>query len=156
MKCIRKGDGRFDMALDEEEWQALKNVLIQYPKTPADHHSLMSKDDQDPDLRESDDWLKESGSQHQGERKQQVKAWIESIHPVEGDGKTEYKIECNPDRADWLIEILNDIRVGCWLSLDCPTPDDLADGEWKREDWPTMWAMEISGMFQSVILKCVM
>ena len=154
MKLIRKGDGRFDMALDVEEWQALKKLVSQYPKTPSDHHSLTCKDEPDPDLKDSDDWLKESGSVHQAQRHPQIRAWIDAIHPDQDEAT--YKIEFDPSKADWLIEILNDIRVGCWLSLGCPAPEDLTEAEWREEDWPTLWAMEISGMYQSVLLKCLM
>lgn len=156
MKCTRKGDGRFDMSLDQEEWQALKDLVTQYPKTPADHHSLTSKDDPDPDLKQSDDWLKESSGTHQSERLRQLNAWIHSIHPVKMKDPPTYTLELDPPKADWLIEILNDIRVGCWLNLGCPTPDDLTGAEWRKEEWASIWAMELSGMYQSVLLKCLM
>ena len=155
MKCIRKGEGRFDMALEEGEWLALKDLVTQYPKTPSDHHSLTSEDNPDPDLKDSDEWLKENGAVHQGERHRQIKAWIKTIHPFKQEGVTTYTIEFEPEKADWLIEILNDIRVGCWLSLGCPSPEDLTGADWKKEDWPTLWSMELSGMYQSVLLKCL-
>lgn len=155
MKVIRQQDGHFEIRMDEEEWVALSDLLAQYPLTPPDHHSLNSKTNPDPDLVESDQWLRDSVSNHHLDRENQIKQWIQRVQPVEKGNHLEYQVSFAPERADWLIEILNDLRVGSWKALNCPTPEALSEQSWKSEDWPKLWTMEASGMYQSILLKAL-
>jgi hypothetical protein len=155
MKIIRQQDGQFEMRMEKDEWTALSDLLSQYPLTPAEHHSLNSEDHPDPDLKESDQWLRESVSSHHTERETQLKQWVKSVKPDDSGSDIEYPATFDAERADWLIEILNDLRVGSWLSLDCPSPEEVSEKSWQSKDWPTIWAMEVSGMYQSILLKAL-
>ena len=155
MKVIRQEGGQFELQMEEAEWESFSNLLSQYPLTPADHHSLNSKTNPDPDLKESDQWLRDSVSNHQTDREIQINKWIQSIKPVDTDAEITYPVPFDPERADWLIEILNDLRVGSWMSLDCPTTEDLTSKSWESKDWPRIWTMEASGMYQSILLQAL-
>ncbi len=155
MKLIRQGNGSFELRMEEGEWTALSDLLGQYPLTPANHHSLNSKDRPDPDLKESDQWLRDSVSNHQTEREVQLKKWLSNVQADHSGADVEYPVKFDADRADWLIEILNDLRVGSWLSLGCPSPEEISGKTWKSSDWPTLWTMEASGMYQSILLKAL-
>ena len=69
MKVIRQEDGPFELQMEETEWESFSDLLFQYPLTPADQHSLNSKTNPDPDLKESDQWLRDSVSNHQTDPK---------------------------------------------------------------------------------------
>lgn len=59
----------------------------------------------------------------------------------------------NAEDADWFLQVLNDIRIGCWMRLGSP-----GYGE-SRQPLPGIdrelhyWAMEASGTIQSQILQ---
>lgn len=88
MKLLRKGNEHFDLVLDEDEWESFKDLLNQYPKTPSNQHSLTSKEHPDPELKESDEWLKEASSMHQENRRDQLKKWLSSIPSNTDDDRT--------------------------------------------------------------------
>ncbi len=155
MKVIRQEGGQFELQMEEEEWESFSDLLAQYPLTPADHHSLNSKSNPDPDLKESEQWLRDSVSNHQTDREAQIKKWIQSIKPSNNDADLMYPISFDPERADWLIEILNDLRVGSWMSLDCPSADELSGKSWESKGWPRIWIMEASGMYESILLQAL-
>ena len=155
MNVTRQEDGQFELRMEEEEWRSLCQLLSQYPLTPADHHSLNSKNNPDPGLKESDQWLRDSVSKHQTDRELQIKQWIQGIEPVDSDEGHLYPVLFDAERADWLIEILNDLRVGSWMSLNCPAPETLSDKSPDSEEWPRIWIMEVSGMNQSILLQAL-
>ena len=155
MKITRQQEGPFHLSLNQDEWATLMDLLTQYPRTPSHHHRLQPDGKGDPALKESEQWLKESIANHQTERTRQLKEWVQHLEPEMSEDGEAFQLTFDADRAEWLVEILNDIRVGCWLALDCPSPEDLTGKRWKSEDVPNLWSMEISGIYQSVLLKAL-
>ncbi len=153
MKMNWKGGSLFELHLDETEWLAFLKLLSQYPCRSAENHSLTRRDTPDPDLEESNQLLRDSVVAHQGERAGQLNHWLASLKQRFSGTCNEFRLEFDPERADWLVEILNDIRIGNWLDLGYPTPDEVASKDWKPEDWVKLSSMEISGMFQAILLK---
>jgi hypothetical protein len=52
---------------------------------------------------------------------------------------------------DWLLQVLNDIRVGSWLRLGSPAdPHRL---ELTKNNWDDFVALEFCGFMQSVLLR---
>ncbi len=75
-----------------------------------------------------------------------------------------------PKGEDWLLtltdaeierflQILNDLRVGSWLALDCPGQDE--DGSYinfenvTAENVTDIWTMEVCGALQHELLKAL-
>ena len=56
---------------------------------------------------------------------------------------------------EWLLQALNDIRVGSWLALGSPDGPVEILAALTDKTAPDFWAMEISGHFQAVLLAAV-
>ena len=61
-----------------------------------------------------------------------------------------WRLTLGPGEPEWLLQVLNDIRVGSWLLLG--SPDDqvqvVDDGNLLHA-----WAMEVAGAFEISLLK---
>ena len=55
--------------------------------------------------------------------------------------------------AEWLLEILNDIRVGSWLALGAP--EDLESLRVGEEPSIDLLFMELAGFFQMQIIHAI-
>ena len=54
---------------------------------------------------------------------------------------------------EWLLQVLNDVRVGCWLTLGEPEPGE--EPEVSEENARYLIAMELCGLFESELLSAL-
>ena len=54
---------------------------------------------------------------------------------------------------EWLLQVLNDVRVGSWLALG--EPEELEIPEVNQTNAPYVLAMESAGYFQSALLDAL-
>ena len=103
--------------LDQLEVECLRSLLRQFPIT-ADVHARISRTDADPKSIERETLLNESLVEHRRELKLQAMNLI-------GAGKFKRRekgclLTLNPEEREILLQILNDIRIGCWHVLGEP------------------------------------
>jgi hypothetical protein len=56
---------------------------------------------------------------------------------------------------EWLLQVLNDIRVGCWVRLGCPELEEARPAELTRLDARSLHTMHLCGQFQMALLEAV-
>ena len=56
---------------------------------------------------------------------------------------------------EWLLQVLNDIRVGSWVRLGCPEMEEAARVQPSRANARALVAMHLSGRFQAALLEAV-
>jgi hypothetical protein len=56
---------------------------------------------------------------------------------------------------EWLLQVLNDIRVGSWVRLGCPEMEDPRPVELTRLNARSLHTMHVSGQFQMALLEAV-
>ena len=54
---------------------------------------------------------------------------------------------------DWMLQILNDVRVGCWVKLGRPELESVPKPNLTGQAARNMAALEMSGYFQMVMLE---
>ena len=62
------------------------------------------------------------------------------------------QIRLDSHEIEWLLQVLNDVRVGCWIQLGQPDEMNKAPLEVDPENAVFLWTMELCGYFQSVLL----
>jgi len=63
-----------------------------------------------------------------------------------------YHFSLTASEREWLLEILNDIRVGSWVKLG--SPDTIMEfAEPADRENLDFWAMELAGFFQMALLR---
>ena len=152
MRLLRVNREAIEFALTAPERALLVQVLGQYPVVPPPHHKL-SKTLTEGAVIEDAHLLDEALAEQRTSHRRQLDAWLANpkhIHKT----KTGCVLTLPRTDIEWLLQVLNDVRVGSWLLLGEPEeplePDDL-DPELHR-----VWvAMELSGMFQMAVLHAL-
>jgi hypothetical protein len=150
---LRKTDqGQFVFQLGKREKLLLFEVLKFYPLIPASHacggRTKGTADGASYKLME------EALSEQRHENKRQLQAMLEDpLRFTEQDGG--WKFSMNQGELEWLLQVLNDIRVGSWLMVGSPDPKDQRRVELSGHNAPYFWAMELCGHFEGVLLHAL-
>ena len=120
MKLVRQTRDGWKYHLNQREGDCLRSLLNQFPIT-AQIPAQISRTDADPKSIEREKLLNESLAEHRTELKQQAANLLApgKFKP----GEKSFLLALNPEEREILLQILNDIRIGCWRVLG--EPEDL-------------------------------
>ena len=144
MKIVRVSE-RFQCHIGKGEWALLTEILKLYPCITTSRHSGPAGG---PDS--SQNLLEEYLSEQRLENKQRLRAFLASRGQFEMTDKA-WHFSVSIAELEWLLQILNDVRVGSWMLLGSPDKEL----EWESLEQPTarhFWAMEAAGHFEMQIL----
>lgn len=147
MKITLAG-GRFFIHLGLGEKLLLLDVLKLYPRIPPAHHRL-SKSAKIPDQEASQRLLDEALAEQRTETKKQLQTLLADPRRFQKTAAGA-RLCLTPAEVEWLLQVLNDIRVGSWVMLGSPGEKFQPLNE---RTTPHVWAMEMSGYFQSQLLQ---
>lgn len=151
MKLLRTGKSGLVFQLGPREKQLLLETIALYPLVPAAHHRLTVQGDvpaSDDDQR----LLEESLAEQRRENRQQVQAMLDKPRRFR-ETKSGFELTLTQPEVEWLLQVLNDVRVGSWLALGEPEPGE--EPKVTEQNAPYLLAMEVSGMFQSFLLAAL-
>lgn len=152
MKLLRRQKGKFAFGLNRVEHRVLLEILKLYPLIPGSHQKL-SKTLQGRQIIEAQHLLDESLAEQRTSYKDRVNKWLQEKGRFRRT-KTGYNLTIAHGDTDWLLQILNDIRIGSWLLLG--SPGERPDLEEIDPEFHPIWAsMEVTGMFQVALLHAL-
>lgn len=139
-------------ALSERERDFLVSVLQAYPALPRDYQPL-SRESADRLGDEDRALLEESLLEHRAGCRSKVRRWLKGgarFRQQQG----EWHFALSKTDFNWMMQVLNDVRVGHWLQLG--SPDDIHNPiELLHRDPSAFFHMEAAGMFQMEFLAAV-
>lgn len=148
MKIVRTGD-KFVFQTGTREKNLLLGVLKLYPCIPAAHR--LKQLDRLPDS--SQKLLDEALAEQRAENRKQLEAFL--AESARFDQTEEgWHFSLSRTELEWLLQILNDIRIGSWIKLGSPDETRrmrLLD----KETAPDFWAMELAGALQVQMLEAL-
>ena len=150
MKLVSSGPTNHVFLLAERERVLLMQLLSLYPRVPPDHHKASKTPAPSP--AETEQLLKEALADQCQQNRKIVAAFLNDPGKFR---KSEHGWDLTVTSAEveWLLEILNDIRVGSWLALGAPEDlDSLRVGDEPPID---LLFMELAGFFQMQILHAI-
>jgi hypothetical protein len=147
VKLIRATENQFQFQLGKREKLLLLETLKLYPCLPSAHQPL-SRSRQLPDQEASQHLLDEALAEQRAEYKKKLLAFLAAPQRFD-ETSTSCVLKLSPAEMDWLLQILNDIRVGSWVLLG--SPEDQID-HLDETTAPHVWAMEMAGFFQMHLL----
>ncbi|MDB6126009.1 MAG: hypothetical protein JWQ71_5002 [Pedosphaera sp.] len=119
---------------------------------PADHQKLSKTGQRDEDQQ----LLEEALAEQRLENRKQLEAMLNARNRFRKiKGKESYQFSLKTSEADWLLQVLNDIRVGSWLKLGSPEKTDDFFAALSEKTAPYFWAMEVSGQFQMILVHAL-
>ena len=147
MNLKRTGKTSLVFEMNEPEQEVLLETLQLYPLVPATHHRLSKA--AATQSEENQRLLEESLAQQRAENRKELDALLNDPVRFKKVGKN-FKLRLKATELEWLLQIFNDIRVGCWLMLG--EPDEDKPPTITPENVRYGFAMEVCGMFQSALL----
>ena len=152
MKLIRASNGKLLFHLSKREKHLLIEVLKLYPRIlPA--HQPLSKSLKVPNREANQHLLDEALAEQRAEGKKHLRAFLADEQRFEED-QTGWRLSLAASEPEWLLQILNDIRVGSWISLGSPEPP-LEIKLLNAKTAPDFWAMEMAGHFQVQLIAAM-
>ena len=147
MKSLKADRGRFTFRVDRQEKRHLFKVLELYPLIPASHHRLSRAGERPEDQRLLEEALAAQRLQHRN----QLAQWKVARSGLCEEAPTGV-LTLKGAELEWLLQVLNDVRVGSWLALG--SPDGAAEylAALNERTARHFWAMETAGHFQMILL----
>ena len=135
--------------LVEIEREIFLEILKLYPLVPSSHQPL-SKSMKGSEAAEAQHMLDEALAEQRAKHKAQIETWLQQKGRFRTT-KAGCTVTVQRDETEWLLQILNDVRIGSWLLLG--SPEDHHDPDEIDPELHRIWAaMEVSGMFQMGLL----
>ena len=153
MKLLSADKNQFIFHLGKREKELLFELIGRYPLVPATsarHHvSTKGTGDDEPQRL-----LDEALATHRQESKRQVLAMLNEPKRFHPDS-TGYKVALSPPQVEWLLQALNDVRVGSWIALGSPDTEKGERVPLNAKTLPHLWPMEAAGHFEASLIEAV-
>ena len=150
MKLAKATKSRLVFELGQREKRSLPQILKLYPCVPPAHH-VLSKSGRLADDVANQQLLDEALAEQRAENKNQVQALLTDPRKFE-QTETGARLSLSPAEVEWLMQVLNDIRVGSWVFLGSP---ENRPTELNTATAPHFLAMEMAGYFQMQLLEAL-
>lgn len=148
MNLLKRNKDRFTFHLPKREKPLLLAVLGQYPLIPPAHQRLSkSSTAGEPNQRLLDEALADQRREH----KRRLNTWLKDEQRFQ-EARTGCQMVLTASEIEWLLQVLNDVRVGSWILLGAPEKD-VWDFELNETTAPYGWAMEMAGRFEAALLE---
>ena len=150
MKLRQSDADRYLFELSDREYLFLARVLRLYPLVPPAHHQLTSGPVGPENERQN--LLDEALAEERERNRHQVAAMLDDPRRFRTvDRLVEWTLAVT--EFDWVLQVLNDVRVGAWIALGEPDPPDAPDVN--PANALHVFAMIVAGQFQGELLKAV-
>jgi len=153
MKLIQANQDGFQFELSRSEKLRLVHILKLYPLVPASHHRL-SKGRKIPNREENQQLLEEALKTQRQENRRHLETMLnESQRFVKYEDV--YRASFTRAEIEWLLQALNDVRVGSWIALGSPEQREEALKQLDDNNAPHFMAMELAGYFEGYFLDAI-
>jgi hypothetical protein len=151
LKLIRTKNDQLTFSLGRKEKQLLVQILKMYPLVPSSHHRLC-KTNETAVRAEDQRLLDEAVAEQRNQNRKRIQVFLDDPRRFH-EAASVIKLLLMREEIEWLLQVLNDVRVGAWLALG--EPDELSLPEINETNAPTFFAMEVSGHFQTELLAAL-
>ena len=150
MKLVRVTPGRLVFQIASLEKRLLTSLLKLYPLMPSGHYRL-SKTSDASELAEDQKLLDEALDAQRKLNRTRLGRWVRDKRRFKRQ-KTGFVFKLTRLQFEWLVQVLNDIRVGSWIRLGAPDYEAETQLQVTRENVQFVWAREVSGALQMALL----
>lgn len=151
MKILRTIKSGYVFQFSQHEKHLLLETIKLYPLVPATHHRL-SKGGDVPQADENQRLLEDALAEQRQENRRLVLAMLDEPKRFR-ETKAGFELKLTPAQIEWLLQVLNDVRVGSWLALG--EPEQGEEPEITEHNAKYHTALQVCGMFQSLLLTAL-
>jgi hypothetical protein len=151
MNVERLGED-FEFVLRRREKDLLLHILGLYPRTPAGHHRLTGTS-KSAELDGTRRLLDESLESGRKETREKLESWL-SVKGRFTPAEKGFKLKILAGEIEWLLQVLNEIRVGSWIRLGAPH-DELDTTRINPAKAADFGIMSMAGFFEIHLLEAI-
>lgn len=151
MKLIKRDESHYVFLIGKREREMLFSLLRRYPVTIAAHFRNRHPPKSD-DAKKNQQLLEEALADQQKENRRQLDLMLNEKGRFK-QNDLGFTFRLGESELEWLLQVLNDIRVGSWIQLGEPDPDAPAKLPLNEETMQLTWSMEIAGLFEHSLLE---
>ena len=153
MRLLRTNKAERVFLLNPVEKEMLIDILELYPCVPPGHHRHRLHPRSGADDTENQRLLDEALAEQRADRNRQLQALLQSPATFRATQKG-FELRLRHTDCEWLMQVLNDVRVGSWIALG--EPEDLPR-KLPRDATKAAHActMEIAGLFEMTLLEAM-
>jgi hypothetical protein len=153
VKLIQASEGKFTFQIGERERLMFFEILRLFPVIQKPYQPL-SRGSETESMKSDQQMLDDALTAHQWENKKALAVLINNTAQFEAreDG---YHFSLDTGEIEWLLQVLNDIRVGSWRLLGCPDEDDAKPLQITDENLINVLALDVAGTFQVTLLEAL-
>jgi hypothetical protein len=137
--------------ITERERAVLLATLKLYPLLDGSYHQL-SRNPKTTGAAEQQ-WLEETMEQQRQDHKKKLGQFFANDRRFFRDGAGDLLLTLTGEQMEWLLRVLNEIRVGSWVRLGRPDLEAARKISLTGGQARLFTALEVSGYFQSALLE---
>jgi hypothetical protein len=141
----------FVFRISQREKDTLLATLQLYPMLDASYHQLSRKPKTTG--RADQEWLEEAMDQQRQDHKKKLGQFFNNDRRFFKDSQGELRFTLTGEQMEWLLRVLNEIRVGSWVQLGRPELDVARKMNLTSAQVRLFTAMELSGYFEANLLE---
>ncbi|MDB6055451.1 MAG: hypothetical protein JWN25_2974 [Verrucomicrobiales bacterium] len=129
----------------------LFQLIERYPLVPPNHFQTSVHPEKDLESQFINDLLIEERQ----ENKKKLNGFFTSVRKFSGAGEEGSLLAISFSEMQWLLQVLNDIRVGAWIQLGSPDESGMERFDEGHQLNEQSWAMNLSSRFQGELLSAL-
>jgi hypothetical protein len=150
MKLLREVRNGWEYHLNQQEALCLRRLISEFPLTPA-IAARATRTESGRKAAEREQLLNESLAEHRADLKQQaMKLLVGDNFKTRQNG---WRLRLDPEEREILLQLLNDIRVGCWQALGEPEDLELKSSSTSEKEMRLHTLMQLAGFFEFNLLN---
>lgn len=153
MKLLQIEAGNYVFHLPRWERGLLLSTIRHYPLVPEGYQRA-SRESPPPNDGDSQSMLDEALQDHRREARRQLDLLLANQHRFVPE-QNGFRLSLDRSQIEWLLQVLNDVRVGAWIKVGCPDPDLGKAPEVKDEDRRFLAMMDLCSYFQCAMLNAL-
>jgi len=156
MKLVRRkkserGAESFVFQLSKRDRNLLLSVLKLFPVMDAKSHHLSKA--ALPENAANQELLVEAMTEQRRSHVKKIDRLLKSQTQLFHENDHALELVVNAEQIEWLLQALNDVRVGSWMLLGCPEMEHARRAVLNEKSASHYTAMELSGYFQTALLQ---
>jgi hypothetical protein len=151
VKLLERRSNGWVLQLNRDEAALLRASVSLYPLVPDAHAQLSRHGGPGLDM-ETQQLLNDALAENRRQTRARLRAWLEDAACwIPGGRGTRFLVRATD--LEWLLQVVNDVRVGSWIRLGSPDADALRELQPDPTQLRSLVIMEWCGMFQSALLS---
>lgn len=153
MKFTRWDGQHLVFEISAREKRLLFELLRLYPLIPPAHHALSRTADPE-ELGADAKLLEDALNEQRSENRRQLEAMLQEKNRFQ-QIKDGFRLSLTAPQVEWLLQVLNDIRVGSWLILGEPDERQGRFVDLTEDNAKYLWAMDLSALLQMTLIDAL-